>query len=457
MRTMAVTLRRAAAGLVWAVVLSLSATAQERVTALRAAWVIDATGRPPIADAVVLVRGNRIDAVGPRASIAIPAGAETIDLPGQTLLPGLIDTHSHLGNRSMYPSPFGGPGQRGAPAAEQMVKMVRHARVQLLCGITTLRQCGEPGLSDLVLKRAIEAGLHAGPRIIGGGEHIGPEVESAEAVRKKIGEYFRAGAEWIKMTHGDLTPTTAQIPPALLKAGVDEAHKYGLKVTVHAVGRWGSAIRTAVEAGADNIEHVRPMTEEIVQLMLKHGTTASLTPIAYVGGWYPSPAWFETMDTGVHSAPEWMDYIDREIAGYLKAHPEAWTVDLPFESPASAAEPWRVSRDMYQALKTVQQQYKRAHDLALPFSLGLDARYGGQAWQLQFLVDGGLAPMDAIRSATSVAATLIGYGDRIGTIEKGKLADLISVQGDPIRDIRAMRQVRLVMKDGVRYDGLSWR
>jgi imidazolonepropionase-like amidohydrolase len=421
---------------------------QERVVALRAAWVIDATGSAPVADGVVLVRGNRIDAVGTRAAVTIPAGAEVVDLPGQTLLPGLIDTHSHLSNWSMYPSPFGGLGQRRAPATEQMVKMVRD---------TTLRQCGEPGLSDLVLKQAIEVGVHPGPRIISAGEHIGPELDSADAIRKKVGEYFRAGAEWIKMTHGDLTPTTAQISPALMKAGVDEAHRYGLKVTVHAVGRWGSAIRTAVEAGADNIEHVRPMTEEIVQLMLKHRTTASLTPIAYIGGWYPPPEAYEMMDYGVKSAPEWMDYLDRQISGFIRAHPEAVTTDLPFESPASDLEPWRASRDMYQALKTVQQQIRRAHELGLPFSLGLDSRYGGQAWQLQFLVEAGITPMDALRSTTSVAATLIGYGDRLGTIEKGKLADLISVQGNPIQDIRVMRQIRLVMKDGVRYDTLSWR
>lgn len=436
---------------------SSTVLAQERVLALRAAWIIDATGRPPIADGVVVVRGNRIDEVGTRASVKIPAGAEVIDLPGQTLMPGLIDTHSHLSNRSMYPSPFGGLGQRRAPAAEQMVKMVRHARIQLLCGITTLRQCGEQGMSDLVLKQAIDLGVQAGPRIISAGEHIGPDVESADAIRKKIGEYFRAGAEWIKMTHGDLTPTTAQLSPALLKAGVDEAHRYGLKVTVHGVGRWGTAVRTAIEAGADNIEHVRPMTEDIVQLMLKHGTSASLTPIAYLGGWYPGPEVFETMDTGVKNATEWMDYLDRQITEYLKTHPEAWTSDLPFNSPADSMEPWRPSRDMYQALKTVQQQYRRAHELRLPFSLGLDARFGGQAWQLQFLVDAGITPMDAIRSATSVAATLIGYGDRVGTIETGKLADLISVQGNPIQDIRVMRQIRLVMKDGVRYDTLSWR
>jgi imidazolonepropionase-like amidohydrolase len=298
--------------------------------------------------------------------------------------------------------------------------------------------------------------MHPGPRIISAGEHIGPEVDTADAIRKKIGEYFQAGAEWIKMTHGDLTPTTSQISPALMKAGVDEAHRYGLKVTVHAVGRWGSAIRTAIEAGADNIEHVRPINEDIIRLMLKHGTTASFTPLAYVG-WYPTRESFETMDHGVNSAQEWMDYLDRQVGDYLKAHPEALTTDLPFESPAGAAEPWRASRDMYQALNTVKREYRRAHELGLPFSLGLDGRYGGQAWQLQFLVDAGITPMEAIRAATAVSAKLIGYGDRLGTVEPGKLADLISVQGNPLEDIRVMRQIRLVMKDGARYDTLSWR
>jgi imidazolonepropionase-like amidohydrolase len=430
--------------------------AQERVIALRPEWVIDATGSPPLRGAVVLVRGRRIDAVGPQTSVKVPEGADVIDLPGQALLPGLIDTHSHLVNRSMYPSPFGGEGQRRAPASEQMVKMVRHARVQLLCGITTLRQVGEPGMADMVLKRAIDMGMHPGPRIIGGGEHIGPELDSADAIRKKIREYVYGGAEWIKMTHVDLTPTTAQIPPELLKAGIDEAHRLGAKVTVHAVGRWGSALRTAVEAGADNIEHARPLTEEMVKLMLKHSTTASLTPIAYVG-WFPKPEFFDAMDHGVKNATEWMEYLDKEIADYRRQHPEVETQDLPFESPISNIESWRVDRDMYQAINTVKQEYRRAHELKLPFSLGLDARFGGQAWQLEFLVAAGISPMDSIRAATSVAATLIGYEDRLGTIEKGKLADLIAVQGNPLVQMRAMRQIRFVMKDGVRYDTLSWR
>jgi imidazolonepropionase-like amidohydrolase len=433
-----------------------SAGAQEPVIAIRADRMIDATGGPAVSDAVVLVRGERIEAVGTRGSVEVPPGAQVIDLPGQTLLPGLIDTHSHLVNRSMYPSPFGGAAQRRAPMSEQVVKMVRHARVQLLCGITTLRQCGEPGLTDLVLKDAIAIGMHVGPRIISAGEHIGPELDRPDAIREKVQEYFRAGAEWIKMTHVDLTPATAQIRPELLKAGIDEAHRVGLQVTVHAVGRWGSALRTAVEAGADNIEHARPLTEELVRLMLKHSTSASLTPLAYVG-WYPTPQTFEAMDRGVSNGREWMEYLDREVADYRRTHPELETKDLPFESPITNVEPWRVERDMYQALSTVRQQYRRAHELGLPFSLGLDARYGGQAWQMQFLVEAGIPPLDTIRAATSVAANLIGYGDRLGTIERGKLADLIAVDGDPLRDMRAMRQVRFVMKGGVRYDTLSWR
>ena len=227
----------------------------------------------------------------------------------------------------------------------------------------------EAGLADLVLKQAIEQGVHVGPRIIGGGEHIGPEVESAEAVRKKVREYFRAGAEWIKMTHTDLTPTTAQLSPELLKAGIDEAHRLGLKVTVHAVGRWGSALRTSIEAGADNIEHARPLTEEMVQLMLKRGTSASLTPLAYVG-WYPPPDAFATLDRGVRSAAEWMDYLDRQVADYRRTHPEVETTDRPFESPISNIEMWRVDRDMYQALDTVRNSTSGRTSWACPSASG---------------------------------------------------------------------------------------
>lgn len=436
---------------------------QEKVVAFRAPLLIDAAASAPIPEAVVLVMGNRIEAVGTRASVSIPEGAEVIDLPGQTLLPGLIDTHSHLSNRSLFPSRF---SQRG-PANEDMMKVIRHARVLLLCGITTVREVGERHFNDLLFEEAVDAGMHVGPRIISSGETItitgirtsgttAPR-DGVEAIRMKVRENFEAGAEWIKLTHIDMSPSSASISPHELEAAIDESHRLGLKVTVHATGRWGVALRQAIEAGADSIEHARPLTEEMVQLMLKHGTTASLTPLAYVG-WYPRPETFEMMDSGVKSASEWMEYLDRQVAEFRKGHPEVETTERPFVSPITGSgEGWRVDRDMYEPLETVKKQYVRAHRMGLPMSLGLDNRLGGMAWQIQFLVEAGIPPMDAIQAATRVAAKVVGYGDRIGTVEKGKWADLISVEGNPLEDINVLRRIRLVMKDGVRYDSLSWR
>ncbi|MEX2123134.1 MAG: amidohydrolase family protein [Woeseia sp.] len=436
------------------------ALARQDVMAIHSSWLIDGTGASPLADAVVVIRGNRIEAVGTKASVSIPAGAEVIDLPGQTLMPGLIDTHSHLANRSLYPSRFSGFG----PANEEMMRVIRAARVLLLCGITTVRQVGERHFNDILFKEAVEAGMHVGPRIISSGlpitvtgGHFATEVDGADAFRKAVRENFEAGAEWIKLTHIDMTSTTGTISSEELEAAVDEAHRLGLKVTVHATGRWGAAMKTAIEAGVDNIEHARPLTEDMVKLMLEHGTTASLTPMAYAG-FFPLPETYEVMDTGVTSASEWMDYLNSQVDEYRKAHPENETGDRPFVSPISGtSENWRVERDRFQALKTVQAQYLRAHRLGLRFSLGLDNRLGGMAWQMQFLVDAGIPEMDVIQIATSTAADLIGYGDRIGTVEKGKLADLISVEGNPLRDMSVMTRIRLVVKDGIRYDTLSWR
>lgn len=446
----------------WLLASAASAPGQAKVTALRATWLIDATGRPPIADAVVLIEGNRITAVGTRASVPTPPGAEIIDLPGQTLLPGLIDTHSHLVLRYETGGVLGLIAQEEGPASEQMVKVVRNARVQLLCGITTLRQVGDGNYVDIVLRDAISAGMHPGPRVISSGELItntGGHFVSGEkgtdgpdAVRKKVRQNFHRGAEWIKLAQTDVTSTGSQIAPEDLKAAIGEAHRLGMRVTVHATGRWGSAMRTAVEAGADNLEHARPLTDELVALMLKHGTTASLTPLVYIG-WRPTRETWRMMDNGVKSGGEWIEYLGREFEAYRKAHPDQETQDRSYEDN----EPGRANRDMFQAVKTVQKQYLNAYRAGLPFSLGLDTMYGGLPLEMEFLVEAGIPPMDAIRAATSVSAKLIGYGDRLGTVEKGKWADLISVQGNPIENIRNMRQIRLIMKDGVRYDTLSWK
>ena len=444
-----------------AALLSVVAHTQERVVVLRPRWIVTATSEQPLVDGVVVVRGSRIDAVGARDKTTIPPGAEIVDLPNQTLLPGLVDTHGHLVLRYAAGGVTGLNAQRSAPPNEQMLKVVRTARVQLLCGVTTQRQAGEPNFNDLLLRDAIRDRMHVGPRLISAGVVITPTgghgqyaagTDGVDAMVAAVRESFHRGTEWIKLAHTDVTPKTAHIAPAEMRAAVEEAHRLGMKVTVHATGRWGSAMRTAIEAGADNLEHARPLTPELVALMLKHGTSASLTPMAYIG-WRPTADTWRMMDGGVQTAEQWMNYLAREYATYRQAHPQQETEDRPYEDN----EPGRAGRDMFQGVRNVQQEYLHAWKAGLPFSLGSDGFYGTLTLAIEFLVEAGIPPVAAIQSATRNAAALIGYGDRIGTIEPGKLADLISVEGNPVEEIQAMRRVRLIMKEGERFDSLSWR
>jgi len=429
--------------------------------AIRAARVFTATGLPPIADGVVIVRAGRIVAVGPRASVPIPVEATVVELPNHTVLPGLIDTHSHFLNRYAAGGVLGLEAQRAAPPNVQMVSVVRNARVQFLSGVTTVRQTGEPNYNDILMRDAIAAGTLVGPRVVasgplitstgghGAGEH---GLDGEDAFRRAVRERVKRGAEWIKLTQLDVSPDAAQISPTEIRAAIDEAHRLGVKVTVHATGRWGSAIRTAVEAGADNIEHARPLTPALLALMLKRGTTASLTPIVYIG-WRPTPRTWQVMDAGVSNAEEWINYMAKEIADYRAAHPANENDNRPYEDN----EPGRAARDMFEGVRNVQRAYVTAWKAGLRFSMGSDGFPGTLPLAVEFLVEAGIPHGPAIEAATRVAADLIGYGDRLGTLESGKVADLIAVEGNPLADVTHLRRVRFVMRDGERFDRLSWR
>lgn len=435
------------------------AEAADRVIAIKAARLIDGTGKPPITNAVVIVRGKQIEAVGVSGKVQIPKDAEVIDLKDETLLPGLIDTHTHLSYRVNF------RGQRlGAqiiePQPQQLMRMIRNARTQLLTGVTTVRMTGENDFSDFTVREAIEVGLHPGPRIVPSGIPVtsphghGPSIwwkEGADDIRKAVQANAEKGAKFQKLLMIDVDPEKAQMSLEDTKTAVEEAHRLGLKVTVHCTGRWGSAIRTAILAGADNIEHARPLSPEMIKLFVEHKTSISLTPVVYIYR-FQGELW-ENFDNS-KSGAEWNRKFRELFYNYRKANPNIETEDRVMQS---AEEPERAKRDYLPAIKTSQQEVLSAHKAGVPISLGQDSLTGTLPVGMEYLVEAGFTPLEAIRAVTAVPARLIGLGDQIGTLEKGKVADIISVRGNPAQNIRDVANVHLIMKDGIRYDGLSWR
>lgn len=435
------------------------AVAADRL-AILAARLIDGTGKPPIEKAVVIVQGDKIEEVGSADTVRIPEGVQVIDLGQETLLPGLLDTHGHLSYRPGFAGVALGK-QIVEPDSQQFMRMIRNARNQLLTGITTMRMTGENNFNDLVVRDAIVAGLQPGPRIIPSGIPItsphghGPSIwwqEGPENVRKVVRANAAKGAEWQKLTMTDVDPNTAQMSLEDTKAAVDEAHKLGMKVTVHCTGRWGSAIRTAVLGGADCIEHARPLKPEIIRLMVEHKVAISATPIVYIS--FPRPKNYWELLDGVEKGGQWNLLIHGMVYKYRAEHPEVETEDQAMQS---VEEPERAKRDYRPAIRPNQREFLEAHKAGIPISLGQDSLVGTIPLAMEFLVEGGFTPMEAIQAGTSVAAGIIGYGDRLGTIEKGKYADMISVRGNPLQNIRDMRNLHFIMKSGVRYDQLSWR
>ena len=448
--------------LAWSAPTAAGQPRESRAIVIRAARIIDATGAAPVTNGVIVVRDGRIQAVGARGTVEEPADADVVDLPRHTVIPGLIDTHSHLGTR--YTGAGGGrdlEAQRAGPSNEQMLRVIRNARVQLLCGVTTIRELGEQNGNDILLRDAADAGMQVAPRVISagltisntGGHGVGPHgTDGPDAVRRAVRTNIRNGATWIKLAQLDVTPDAAQMARDDLEAAIDEAHRLGVKVTVHATGRWGSAIRTAVAAGADGVEHVRPLDDGVVRLLLERRVRASLTPLVYLG-WRPSVETWQRMDRGVSNCEGWLDYVAGEIAAHRRAHPEQETQDRAYEDK----EPGRAARDMFQAVTHVQEQYLAAHKAGLRFGLGLDTWFGLQALQVEFLVEAGLRPLAAIQAATRDAAAVIDLEKELGTIETGKLADLVAVEGNPLERIEELRRIRFVMKAGERFDAVSWR
>ncbi len=407
----------------------LGAAAQGQVIAVKAGRLIDVEAGAVRSGQTILIEGNRITAVG--GEVAIPAGAKVIDLSGATVLPGLIDCHTHLVANAADLEPL---GELRKTAAQVALESVPNARVTLLAGFTTVRDVGTyRAFVDLAVRDAIARGDIVGPRVYGAGAYVtvtggagalnglAPDIQLPRdlrlgvadgpyQVRQRVREIIRQGADLIKIlaTGAVLThrsdPGAEEFTPEELRAAVDEARKHGLRVTAHAHGAEG--IKNAVRAGVASIEHGTLLDDEGIALMKEHGTVL----VADI-------------------------YNDDYLMG------EAARQGLPKDFLEKERKLGQIQRE----------NFRKAVQAGVKIAFGTDAGvypHGWNARQFAYQVKYGQTPMQAIQSATINAAELIGVASQIGSIRPGKLADLIAVPGNPVEDITLLERVSFVMKDG---------
>ena len=412
-------------------VAAFSANAQNTTVAIRAGHLFDSKSGKMLENQIILIEGEKIKSVGSADSVAVPQGAQEIDLSKATVLPGLIDGHTHVFG-------FGLDGIKpgGAPFASPIndtreyrtMLALANAQKDLRAGFTALRDLMSHGggYADVDIKKIINRGVFPGPRmqvstmgLVATGEGIlgSPEVnlprnyqtvDGPWAARQAVREQIHYGADWIKFhsTAGyeigpdgklfsDPTFTKEEV-----EAIVDEAHRHEKKVACHAFG--GEGLRNCIEAGVDTIEHAIELDEATADLIKKKGIYLELTAYHYSLSEYTEK---DAKSTGGKYSLEAM----REKSGRLAI----------------------------------------ARGLKISFGSGVGPfPHGSQAQEFAYLVKYGMTPAQAIQTATTVAAEMMGWQDRIGSIEKGKFADIVAVSGNPLKDITELERVAFVMKGG---------
>lgn len=399
-------------------------SADGSTTVIRAGHLIDTESGRVLEGQTIVVRDGMIADVGP--AIAIPPGARVVDLGAYTVLPGLIDAHTHLTIDAQAQDPL---DELHHTAADRAFRSLPNARRVLLAGFTTVRDLGSyRALVDVALRDAINRGDVVGPRMYVAGAYVtitggagavtgfSPDVtlpwdlrygeaNSASEVRERIRALAGQRVDVIKLfatgailTHNS-NPSGREATPEELAAAVDEARNFGLKVAVHAHGAEG--IKAAIRAGAASIEHGTLMDDEGRMLMKQHGTY--LVPTLEV----------------------------RECIGS----------NYPQEFVAKANE-----------VMTAQlANFRKAVDAGVKIAFGTDigvCPFGRNGREFHLMVQNGMTAMRAIQSATVAGADLIGIADKVGSITRGKLADIVAVRGDPVADVRLLEQVSFVMKQG---------
>lgn len=421
----------------------------QAVIAIQAGRLIDGSGGPVIEDAVVIVRGDRIEAVGKASEISIPAGAEVVDLSQDTVMPGLIDAHAHLSIRPDVRALEGQLGGMEEPDALQMGRIVRNIRVQLLSGVTSLYVVGEVHYNDIYTRQVVEAGIIPGPRIYPSGNFItttaghGPSeyrvTNGPWEMRTFVRKNYEAGAHHMKFTITD----RARVGPndgapyatgesnftrEEIEAAVDELHRLGIQATAHANGE---SIRLALEAGVDSIQHGYALTGELIDLFLQKGAGFVNTFTIRFQGVFDE---WNFLDTEAENIQQWIDRCRQVIESTLAGDQDRTN---------EVQDRWR--------------QLRMANDRGVKVGVGTDSMHGLLALEMENLVKSGLTPLQAITAATGVNAKIVGIDQEVGTLEKGKLADIISIQGKPDQDLRNLGKVNFLMVGGKIYSDLSFR
>lgn len=396
--------------------------------ALVAERVIDGVGDRARTNTVVVVDGERIVAVGDHS--VIPAGAKVIELPGRTLMPGFINCHEHP---LMYADDYQNAHLQASSAYKALMGLAALQR-QLLAGWTTVRVMGDADVfyANQDIRKTVDGGVFIAPRLTGAGHYlsitggggdvnyISPEqhviadglvVDGPEEVRKAVREEIKFGSDWIKLlvtgayqSVGD-DPRNVAFSPEELRAAVEEANRHGVPVAAHAHAADG--IKQAVAAGVRSIEHGTFIDDEGIRMMAEKGTF--LVPTIYVGDYY-------TEGDKLRAQDKQDDYAANQRPKFLAA-------------------------------------VGRAHKAGVKVAVGVDL--GGYMTdpvvfvrEMAVLVEAGFTPMQAIQAGTRVGAELLRWDDRLGTVQAGKLADLVAVGGDPLEDMKALERVEFVMVGG---------
>ena len=418
---------RSAAFFALAALLAAGTAASEPI-ALVPARVIDGVGKTAREGAVVVTDGGRIVAIGDRS--IIPAGAKVIELPGQTLMPGFINCHEHP---LMYADDYQNAHLQASSAYKALMGLAALQRM-LLAGWTSVRVMGDADVyyANQDIRKTIDSGVFIGPRLTGAGHYLSitggggdvnylsPEqkviadglvVDGPEEIRKAVRQEIKYGSDWIKLlvtgayqSVGD-DPRNVAFSPEELKAAVEEASRHSVPVAAHAHATEG--IKQAVAAGVRSIEHGTFIDDEAIKLMVEHGTF--LVPTIYVGDYYDEGDKLRAQDKND-------EYIKNTRGKFLAA-------------------------------------VGRAHKAGVKVAVGIDL--GG--WmtdpvvfvrEMTVLVEAGFTPMEAIQAGTRVGAELLRWDDKLGTVQAGKLADLVAVPGNPLEDMKALEKVDFVMMGG---------